>query len=116
VLRPRLLIAATILALLLPSVVVWVFNVRGPDTERAFPNVPLLAAAWLVAIFAPAFLAGFSARRMGWLYGALVATIPIAEALIAKYEVPIILIAMFWAAGIAGGALGQWVSKSRHAL
>src|SRR3989442_1264806 len=110
------LLIGAVLALLLPVLIVAAFNVRGPETEPTWPNVPLLVGAWVIALFAPAFCAAFVARRRGWLYGAVLEIVPIAIAIVAKYEVPFVLIAAFWVVAIVGGALGHYASRTRHAL
>ena len=104
------------LALVLPVLVVVAFNVRGPESEPTWPNMPLLVGAWVIALFAPAFCAAFVARRLGWLYGAVLGFVPIAVAVAAKYEIPLVLIVAFWLVAIVGGTLGQLASRARHAL
>jgi hypothetical protein len=104
------------LALVLPVLVVAAFNVRGTESEPAWPNIPLLVGAWVIALFAPAFCAAFVARRLGWLYGAVLGLVPIAIALAAKYEIPLVVIAAFWVVAVVGGLLGQLASRARHAL
>jgi tetrahydromethanopterin S-methyltransferase subunit G len=117
-LKPLLVgaVIGAVMALLLPVLVVAVFNVRGPETEPTWPNLPLLVGAWVIALFAPAFCAAFVARRLGWLYGAVLGIVPITIAVAAKYELPLVLIIAFWVVAIAGGALGHLASRARHAL
>jgi uncharacterized membrane protein YjjB (DUF3815 family) len=99
---------------------------HGADVVAAFEQVrrkrvpqrvaALLLGAWVIALFAPAFCAGFVARRRGWLYGVVLGGLPIAIALVAKYEIPVVLVVAFWVVAITGGALGHLASRTRHAL
>jgi len=114
--KPKPLLIGVALALVLPVLVLAVFNVRGAESEPVWPNIPALLLAWAVALFAPAFCAAFVARRLGWLYGAVLGLVPIAIAVAAKYEIPLALIAAFWVFAVVGGALGHLASRARHAL
>jgi len=105
-----------LLALVLPVVVIALFNVRGSESEPAFPNLPLLLGAWLVALFVPAFSAAFIARRLGWLYGAVLGAVTIAIAIAARYDLPFLVIGGFWLVAVIGGTLGHMASRGRHAL
>ena len=112
----RSLAFGAVLSLLLPIAVILIFNVRGPNTEPTLPNLWFLLMGWLVAQFVPAFCAGFMARSAGWRYGAILGCVPICVAFLAKYDVPIVFVAVLWVVAVLGGVAGQFASRGRHAL
>jgi len=112
----KAVILGLVLSLALPVVVFHAFNVRSPDVHPEPPNLFALFGAWLVALSLPGFCAGLVARRRGWLYGAILALVPIAFAALVGYEVPIAVVVVLWAVGLAAGSLGEFIGKRRHAL
>ena len=105
-----------LLSAALPVVIFLTFNVQGPSSDPVPPNFFVVLASWLVALFAPGFFAGLIAKRKGWLYGGLLALVPIAFAALVGYEVPLVVVAVLWVVGFLGGSLGQLVGARRHAL
>ena len=105
-----------LLSAVLPVINFFTFNVGGSAGDPVPPNLLAVLAAWLVALFAPGFFAGLIAKRKGWLYGGLLALVPIAFAALVGYEVPLVAVAVLWVVGFLGGSLGQLIGARRHAL
>ena len=112
----KAVILGLVLSLVLPVAAFLFFNVRDPAVYPEPPNLLAVLAAWLAALFLPGFAAGLVAKQAGWLYGGVLALVPIAFAALVGYQVPIAFVVLLWAVGLLGGVLGQRVGKRPHAL
>ena len=104
------------LSVLMPIAVIAIFNVSAENTEPTWPSLSVVGLGWAIALFFPAFCAGFIAKRSGWLYGLMLGVIPIAIALSAMYVVPFVIMVVFWFVSVMGGVLGHFASRGRNAL